>query len=743
MQADFVIITALEEERDAVLEKLPNHRQLPPDEQDVRVYYHARLPTSARHSSTSYDVILMTLPGMGRVEATNATKDAINKWHPRYVILVGIAGGVAERGVAVGDVLVSDHVVDYELQKLRDDGPEVRWQVHRTDPRLMNQAKALPSSAWLGLITKQRPQADRSPARHVGPIATGDKVVAVSRLLGSYLKYWPNLVGVEMEAGGVASACFQSANPPGFFMVRGVSDLADEDKNQEDVKAWRPYACDVAAAYAIALLRAGPVRPVRSIRTRRMALIAGGVIASLVVGGVYFERTLKSSPTRPTGTEEPDANVSAGFTGVVRDNTGATVVGVEVHAVGFGSDITNNRGEFYIRLPASIVGQRVSLRVNKESWVVIEPKELSFLVPADWTLTPLSIVIKHAPTETQRESSDLILHVSEFNELEYEKEKPENAKLNARQPREHRKFVYRPIYRSELRDGELVISPHLRYLSSLESGGPISEDKGFDPSHLPFPALDVKLVNNTRDSVLFTDALLMVDESRLDPYPVPSIESAGCLRTMALTLTNIGWGPFTTCRLHFNIQRPRDEPDFTQPFRFTADVTDNVNKDDYIDLSPFFSQLSVLAVDPYSTGTAQAVGEIEYSGLDVSGRLVSRRVKFSASVNITAQPCHVGASLPPTRDYTALLEPDKKDYVVRVPISQSLSPGGFDRFTIHIAALKSSAHRLRLVLVYNNQRKLTSQPITLNLFFPTSSARSLEMQMEMEMEMLRSREQGN
>ena len=62
-----------------------------------------------------------------------------------------------------------------------------------------------------------------------------------------------------MEAGGAAAAMFQAAIAPGFFMVRGVSDLADSKKNSARVKKWRPYACDIAAAYAIALIKSGPV----------------------------------------------------------------------------------------------------------------------------------------------------------------------------------------------------------------------------------------------------------------------------------------------------------------------------------------------------------------------------------------------------------------------------------------------------------------------------------------------------
>ncbi len=93
------------------------------------------------------------------------------------------------------------------------------------------------------------------------PIATGDKVIACEEVLKQYKKGWPKLLGVEMEAGGAASAAFQMPHPPGFFMVRAVSDLADANKNSPRIAGWREYACGLAAAYTIALLQDGPVPP--------------------------------------------------------------------------------------------------------------------------------------------------------------------------------------------------------------------------------------------------------------------------------------------------------------------------------------------------------------------------------------------------------------------------------------------------------------------------------------------------
>ncbi len=77
---DFIIVTPLADERDAVLGQLGNHRRIPPSEQDIRVYYRADLPVTFPDDSTaSYSVIVMPLLDMGRVQAATATADAIRR----------------------------------------------------------------------------------------------------------------------------------------------------------------------------------------------------------------------------------------------------------------------------------------------------------------------------------------------------------------------------------------------------------------------------------------------------------------------------------------------------------------------------------------------------------------------------------------------------------------------------------------------------------------------------------------
>lgn len=270
-QVDVLIIAPLREEREAVLAKLPGAKRLP-RAQHVFIYYEAQVPVSGQPSGQPGRRVIVTSPNdMGRVEAASVVSEAVERWKPRFVLLVGIAGGalspdqraaaeaeqvggVAAKGVGLGDVLVAREIVDYELQKVTAEGSQIRWKPNPVDQQLLAAAQHLERHEWAPLIAEQRPVAG-SPRVHFGPVASGDKVVAYSEGLKQVQDVWSKLIGVEMEAGGVAQRVAQTITRPGFFMVRGVSDLADERKGRADVDAWRAYACDVAAAYAVGLIQ--------------------------------------------------------------------------------------------------------------------------------------------------------------------------------------------------------------------------------------------------------------------------------------------------------------------------------------------------------------------------------------------------------------------------------------------------------------------------------------------------------
>ena len=65
---DFLIFAPLEEERDAVLSKLPGYQKLDGDGTDVHVYYAAEVATN-RQDKAVYRVIVTSPKDMGTVHA--------------------------------------------------------------------------------------------------------------------------------------------------------------------------------------------------------------------------------------------------------------------------------------------------------------------------------------------------------------------------------------------------------------------------------------------------------------------------------------------------------------------------------------------------------------------------------------------------------------------------------------------------------------------------------------------------
>src|SRR4051812_33842084 len=121
-RADVGIVTALEVERDAVLRALGGADEPDTVERDSFAYHLARLPT--RDPAIGYSVVVV-LSEEGNLNAALATRQLITHWRPRWVIMVGIAGGVAGK-VRLGDVVVAKFVQYYEGAKVYPDRVQAR-----------------------------------------------------------------------------------------------------------------------------------------------------------------------------------------------------------------------------------------------------------------------------------------------------------------------------------------------------------------------------------------------------------------------------------------------------------------------------------------------------------------------------------------------------------------------------------------------------------------------------------------
>jgi len=247
--ADIAILVALEKELDAVLRSAgPWERHQSPS--DIRTYYTSTTPAGL-------SVVAARSSGTGQINAALLARDVIALFRPRKVLLVGIAGGLGKE-VSLGDIVVSDQVVDYEVGKATPSGATPRWSVYRSDALLRERLLDHRDPTWLTRVRTPRPDGDKSarPTIHAGVVLSGNKIIADTTAAGALAAVWSRASAIEMEAAGIAAALVQSADAPRFVMVKAICDRADAFKDD----SWQEYAAEVAAAF-VASFVFGPLQP--------------------------------------------------------------------------------------------------------------------------------------------------------------------------------------------------------------------------------------------------------------------------------------------------------------------------------------------------------------------------------------------------------------------------------------------------------------------------------------------------
>ncbi|WP_281774734.1 hypothetical protein [Methanobacterium formicicum] len=238
------VVVALDIELDAVLNQF-SHRKF---KQDSRTYYVGHIDSKIE----SYNIAVTRSSHPGNTPSAIVTKDLINDLNPKYIILIGIAAGYGDDGLKLGDVVVSDAIFDYDYTKEFDDKSLIRPRTYNSDHYLMECVK---NFEWDCEIEVDCPDGSSSPNVIVGHIATGNKVIASKYYKEKIKSIHDKIIAIEMESGGVADAAKQLKNPIGILVIKGISDLGDEDKDDD----WHEYSANAAAQFFADILRSGSI----------------------------------------------------------------------------------------------------------------------------------------------------------------------------------------------------------------------------------------------------------------------------------------------------------------------------------------------------------------------------------------------------------------------------------------------------------------------------------------------------
>jgi nucleoside phosphorylase len=272
---DFLIVTPLDQEwvsARKVLRKRMYKKPVRPT-----IYYLWTHPLHKSRPDDAYLVVGAAMPKMGQTNAAAFVTAVIKDWKPRYIIMIGIAGGLAPKTVALGDVVVPETIHGYVLGDVTGRKADFTFRPtqDRTGVALFNEIRHLrndpiTSRAWkckcLAGAGKMKLQLGREPELHLADIASGNKVVKSTNFARRLRDLFGNkTLAVEMEGQGLMEAIYQSAEPRTALMVRGISDYANTAKSKLEKtskQAWRKLAAANAARLVRMLLNEKPDNPI-------------------------------------------------------------------------------------------------------------------------------------------------------------------------------------------------------------------------------------------------------------------------------------------------------------------------------------------------------------------------------------------------------------------------------------------------------------------------------------------------
>lgn len=283
-KVDIGILTVRPDEFEALLSRLPE----PKSHVGKRHYNLSLLPSS---NGTSLRIAILRTNEQGTGEAQNAAADLIHDLAPRWILVVGIAGGMPSEDFTLGDVILSTRILDFSVRS-EDDGMTTfalaggptdkslaslfsnliptqaslaQWNeedrigvLRPTTPDLSKSSNFYGDKGWVRKVRKalrtNLVESNRKPKFITGAVASSDTLVKDVDLASRLKDSSRQVIAVEMEIAGAYRVASAERTP--IATIRGISDIIGLNRTQNS--NWTEYACHTAASFTIALLSGNP-----------------------------------------------------------------------------------------------------------------------------------------------------------------------------------------------------------------------------------------------------------------------------------------------------------------------------------------------------------------------------------------------------------------------------------------------------------------------------------------------------
>lgn len=217
-EPDVLLITVTDVESRAVIEafeQATGHKAIP-ESIDRQVYFNLGTVNSARVFLTRSE---MGSLGLGASLLT--VNNAIDALLPTAVIMVGIAFGVNEEKQAIGDILVTEQLRLYDLQRV---GTQKSGEWH-----VILRGDKPHASSWLINLLKSANLNWQGARVRLGTVLSGDKLVDNVDFRDQLHRFESEAIGGEMEGAGLYVAC--QNKKVDWILVKAICDWADGNKS--------------------------------------------------------------------------------------------------------------------------------------------------------------------------------------------------------------------------------------------------------------------------------------------------------------------------------------------------------------------------------------------------------------------------------------------------------------------------------------------------------------------------------
>lgn len=206
----------------------------------------------------TFQILVVPAGKMGNTRAANVTSAILHEFHPKDVVVMGIAGSLDD-DLQPGDVFIPDSINEYLANSAAVGIDQWEFQTSgnhfTTNPRLLNRFQLLSSredlsknwrrkaqSRFNKVISKSALASLKAKGLDMRPLvdisAGDDRILASGPAVGkgeAFVNWLKKEVdrkaaAIEMESAGVYDAALIRTPAPRIIAIRGISDFADQRK---------------------------------------------------------------------------------------------------------------------------------------------------------------------------------------------------------------------------------------------------------------------------------------------------------------------------------------------------------------------------------------------------------------------------------------------------------------------------------------------------------------------------------